>query len=437
MQSVTLIIDTRRELSVKYKKLLENDCSQVIVSKNLISAMKLIQDKEPDLIIISDSIDGNLGDYCKKIRALTYNMRPIIVALSKSAELMDRLNALENGADDFLSEPVNSEEFVMRIKAHLRREFESNLDPKKFLPSKNYSLRALKRILSSKEPWGCLYISIENFRNYRETYTELASDKLVQTFCAIINSTLNEQDFLGGISENEFLIITNPLKAEKAANFLTFAFDSVAKKFYSGQDLKRGYMIMQGDEFAGRRSDFVHATIGVVTNEFQQYTDTNGLLSALLGIHNLANLADRSNYLIERAKISAEDSVCRRDFNNRILIIESDDAMTLLLKTILDLQGYETTVVNSSSEFMEECCPPAVIILDAGSAESMTGLEICKSIRENSNYSNTRLIVTSIFHDKELVLNSGADLYLPKPYELSNLVKWVQVFVNEINYISG
>lgn len=131
MQTVTLIIDKRRELSVKYKKLLENQYSFVSISKNLISAMKTIQDKEPDLIIISDSIDSDLSDYCKKIRALTYNMRPVIIAMSKSAELDDRIKVLESGADDFISEPVNSDEFVMRIKAHLRREFESNLDSKK------------------------------------------------------------------------------------------------------------------------------------------------------------------------------------------------------------------------------------------------------------------------------------------------------------------
>ncbi len=55
MQSVTLIIDKRLELSTKYKKLLEDDSNHVIISKDLITAIKLIQDKEPDLIIISDS----------------------------------------------------------------------------------------------------------------------------------------------------------------------------------------------------------------------------------------------------------------------------------------------------------------------------------------------------------------------------------------------
>ena len=431
MQSVTLIIDKRRELSVKYKKLLENELSSVIISKNLISSMKLIQDKEPDLIIVSDSIDEDLGDFCKKIRALTYNMRPVIVALSKSAELQDRLNVLSCGADDFLSEPVNNEEFIMRMKAHLRREFESNLDAKRILPNKNYSMRALKRILTAKEQWGCLYISIENFKNYRENYTELASDKLIQTYCAIMQSSLNEDDYLGGISENEFLIITNPLKAEKIANFLVFAFDAVAKKFYSLQDRERGYIIMNGDELAGRRSNFVHTTIGIVTNEFQRFSDTKQLFASLISIHDLANLPDRSNYLIERAKIPGQNAVEEKAYNNKIVIIEPDEAMNILLKTILELQGYEVLTASVFEEVSEQ---PAVIILDAGSADSLKGLDLCKTLRQNSEFSGTKLIVTSILHDKELILNCGADLYLPKPYELSNLIKWVKFFVDEVNF---
>lgn len=204
MQSVTLIIDKRRELSTKYKKLLESKNNKVIISKNLISAMKLIQDKEPDLILISDSIDSDLSDYCKKIRALTYNMRPIIIATSKSADLQDKLSVLENGADDFISEPVNPEEFIMRIKAHLRRELESNMDPKRFLPGRNYSARALKRILSENGCWAAMLVSIENFNNYKETYTELASDKLIQTYCAIIRSALAENDYLEPFPKTSF-----------------------------------------------------------------------------------------------------------------------------------------------------------------------------------------------------------------------------------------
>lgn len=428
MQAITLIIDKRRELSTKYKKILESKSNRVIISKNLISAMKIIQDKEPDLIIISDSVEGDLSDYCKKIRALTYNMRPIIIATSKSTDLQDRLNVLENGADDFISEPVNSEEFLMRVRAHLRREFESNMDSRHILVGKNYSLRALKRVVSDDKPWATLLVSIENFENYKETYTELASDKLVQTYCAIINSALSENDFFGTLAENKFLIITDSLKAEKIANYLTFAFDSVASKFYSPQDNRRGFMLMNGDEFAGRRSNFVHTTIGIVTNEFIKYKDSAQLLNALLQIHKLADMPSKSNYLAERPRITGENSVYD-EVNKKVCIIEDDEAMTILLTTILDLQGYEVSVAKSLEEL--ENVIPALIILDAGNVDELKGLKLCQQIRENSNYDRTKLIVTSILHDKELILTAGADLYIPKPYEISNLVKWVEKLLNQ------
>ena len=432
MQSVTLIIDKRLELSTKYKKLLETETNHVIISKDLISAMKIIQDKEPDLIIISDSFDDDLSDFCKQVRALTYNMRPVIVAMSKSADINDRIKVLESGADDFLSEPVNSEEFKVRMTAHLRREFESNLDIKQILPNKNYTLRALKRKLSDETQWAVLYISIENFDSYKLAYTELASDKLLQTYGAIIKSSLDENDYVGEISENVFLVITDITKAEHLAKFLTFAFDTVAAKFYAEHDIERGYMILQGDEYAGRRANFVHSTISVATNEFTGYKTVTQLLNTLIQIHNMADLPNESNYLMERPKLVANDSVLEKEFNNKILIFETDDALSILLNTILNLQGYETQIVNEYKipdiEFA-----PAIIIVDAGDLEKKNGLNLCCVLKQNDKFKNSKVIVTSIIHDKELVLNTGADLYLPKPYEIPNLIKWVNEFIKEFN----
>ncbi len=430
MRTVTLIIDKRKELSTKYKKLLKDRNNDCFVTKNLISAMKTIQDYEPDLILISDSIDSDLSDYCKKIRALTYDTRPIIVALSKSDDIVDKLDVLRSGADDFISEPVNPEEFVMRIKAHLRREYESNLDIKKSLPNRNYSMRALKRMISAKGARAALLISIDNFLNYKENYTELASDKLIQTYWAIIKSTIEEEDFFGEIKENEFLVITDRDKAEAVANYLIYAFETVSSKFYSIEDNKRGYMMMKGDSQAGRRSNFVHTTIGVITNEFVPYKDSSQLFNALVQIHKLAKMPSKSNYLIERPQLVGETAV---DFgvNKRVLISEKDEALTILLKTILDLQGYDVIVMPDGKDISSIEETPALIILDAGEIETLEGIAHCKNIKEDMRFAASKIILTSILHDKEMVLNCGADLYLPKPYELSTLIKWVDTLLKE------
>ena len=432
MRSVTLIIDRRLELSTKYKKLLETDTNQVLVSRDMLTSIKIIKDCEPDLIIISDSFDDDLSDFCKQVRALTYNMRPVIVALSKSADFNDRINVLNSGADDFLSEPVNSKEFQVRMQAHLRREFESNLDTKQFLPTKNYTLRAIKRAISQESKWAMLYISIENFDEYKQAYTELASDKLLQTYSAIIKASLSEQDYVGQLKENVFFVITDPLKAEGIAKFLTFAFDSVVNKFYAEHDLSRGYVILQGDEFAGKRADFVHFTISVITNEAKTYSDYTQVISALEQLHDLADLPDKSNYIIDRPQITGKDSVVAPAYNNKIFIYETDEALCTLLNTILKLQGFQTVIMNQY-RVPKKSDIPALIIVDAGDLEKKNGLNLCYKLKQSEDFRNTKIIVTSIIHDKELILNTGADLYLPKPYDISTLIKWIDNLMKEFN----
>lgn len=440
MKKHTLIIDKRKELSTKYKRLIERPENFVIISNNLTSAIKIVQENEPDLIIISDSIEEKLPDFCKKLRILTFNTRPVIVAVSKSAEIDDKIQALENGADDFLSEPINSDEFKTRIMAHLRREHESNINLKTMLPDKNYSLKTLKRTVSRQIHWACLFISIQNFENYKGIYTELASDKLIQTYCAIINSAIDKEDYLGHISDSEFLVITSPLRAEKIASFLTFAFDAVSHKFYSDEDAKRGYTILQGDELAGRRSEFVFTTIGVVTNEFRRYTKTQEIMNALIQTHNLAKKPSGSSYAIERPKIGALNAILEKEFNNKVWILEEDEALSLLLSTTMKLQGYDVETLNYTqtigtlaSSDISFLFAPAVIIIDAGNVETMLGLDICKNLKEDERFADSKIIVTSVLHDKELVLNSGADLYLPKPYELLTLMRWIKTFIKEVN----
>lgn len=438
LKKLTLIIDKRKELSTKYKKLVEEDENTVMISRSLNSAMKITQDYEPDLIIVSDSIEEDLSDFCKKLRILTFNTRPVIVAVSKSAEIQDKIKALESGADDFLSEPINSQEFQMRIKAHLRREQESNIDLRTMLPNKNYSLKTLKRTVANKGKWAALYISVENFNNYKEIYSQLASDKLIQTFSAIINSAINTDDYFGHLSDNEFLIITKPIYAEKIASFLTFAFDTVSTKFYSDADAKRGYTILQGDEQAGRRCEFVFTTIGVVSNEFKKYTNSKDVYNSLVQTHSLAKKPSGSSYAVERPKL--QGSVEVKEFNNKVWILEDDEALSFLLSTTLELQGYRAEVLNSAQTMgtiktsdIAFSTPPAVIILDAGNIENMLGLDICKILKSDDRFVNTKIIVTSILHDKQSVLDTGADLYLPKPYELLTLMNWIKIFVNEVN----
>ena len=426
MLSKILIIDKRKELSTKYKKNIEDSDTSVIVCKNLKDALTEIQNLEPDMIIISDSIDESVPNFCERIRALTYNTRPIIIALSKSADASDRILALDSGADDFLSEPVNIEEFKTRIKAHLRRDIELNLDNKTLLPNRKIVEKSLKRILNS-ENQATLLIGIENLENYKTVYSDIAADKLVQTFTAITKSALEPEDFFGQFNETNFIIITNVYKAEKLAEFLTFAFDTVAPKFYSEQDAKRGYMLLKSDRQAGMRANFVSVQIGGILGKYERIDSVNALIERLISLKKTAKTPNGSNYIIDRMKLTGSYSLPQEPDINHIYIKEQDEALALLLRTTLELQGYDV-VENLNTD---DTIQPRILIIDSG--DNLEELNFCKNIKSKANFVNSKIIVTTTVHDKAAVLDAGADLYLPKPYEITELIQWIEYLKHSIN----
>lgn len=425
MLSKILIIDKRKELSVKYKKSIDNAEASVVIAPSLDEAMKDIRTIEPDLIIVSDSINEPLDKFCERIRALTYNTRPVIVALSKSADINDRIKVLDSGADDFWSEPVNIEEFKTRIQAHLRREFESNLDNKTLLPNKNISLKNLKRILNYDNSRSVLLACIENLNDYKSVYSDIAGDKIIQAFVAIAKSALDSEDFVGQINDTDFIIITNPYRAEKIAGFLAFAFDTVTPKFYSEADSKRGYMLIKGDRQAGMRAEFVSVQIGGILEGYDLIKSTDALLERLYELKKAAKTPSGSNYIIDRLKISGEISGSNNYTNGKIYIKESDESLALLLRTTLELQGYD--VADSINQ--EDSVLPSIFILDSG--DNLEELDFCRKLKNNPNFVNSAIIVTTTIHDKAAVLDAGADLYLPKPYELSDLIRWIEYFFSK------
>ena len=435
LSKLVLILDKRKELPAKYKKIIETNGVSVISTSNFENALEILTEYEPDLILVSDSLDTMLSDAIKKLRMLGYQSRPCIVALSKSAELQDKLDALDAGADDFLSEPIESDEFKARINAHLRRHFENMISEITQLPDTKFSLKILKRTIASGDKWAGMLIRINDFAAYNDVYGDLAADKMLQTYTAIINSALDAGDFLGELTEGEFLILTTPLKAEHIASFLVYAFETIVDKFYSEKDAESGYIILHGDDDAGKRVNLVSTSIGIVSSEFQTYTTVNAALSALFATCKLANLNTKSSYVVERAKLSAENAVLNKDYNNKILIIEPDEALNYLLKTTGEMQGYEVAAIQDYNLAINlvKTFEPALIILDAGETDTLNGLELCKKMKKDASLKDIKIIVSTIVHDKKLILNAGADLYLPKPYELLGAFNWIENLVKEFN----
>ena len=66
LSKLVMILDKRKELPTKYKKLLESSGENVICVESIENALDILTKYEPDLIMISDSINTGLPEAVKK-----------------------------------------------------------------------------------------------------------------------------------------------------------------------------------------------------------------------------------------------------------------------------------------------------------------------------------------------------------------------------------
>ena len=95
---------------------------QVLKASSGHDALKLLEDNEPDLVLLDWMLPGISGiDICKRIRSAERSRALPVIIVSARAEEFDRVRGLEAGADDYVVKPYSMFELLARLKAHLRR----------------------------------------------------------------------------------------------------------------------------------------------------------------------------------------------------------------------------------------------------------------------------------------------------------------------------
>ena len=114
-----LVVDDEALLVKGIRFNLQNEGYDVITGCNGLEAVKLVQEQNPDLVVLDvmmPEMDGLTA--CSKIRE--FSDIPIIMLTAKTDD-MDKLIGFDHGVDDYLTKPFNILELKARIRALLRR----------------------------------------------------------------------------------------------------------------------------------------------------------------------------------------------------------------------------------------------------------------------------------------------------------------------------
>ncbi|MDR2221590.1 MAG: response regulator transcription factor [Flavobacteriaceae bacterium] len=117
--NILLVEDDNRISDFIVKGLTENNM-QVQLAKSGEEARELILNNEWDLILMDVMLPGLDGIQLTKMIRFKKNYTPILV-LSALSDTTDKINALDSGADDYLTKPFHFSELLSRINALTRR----------------------------------------------------------------------------------------------------------------------------------------------------------------------------------------------------------------------------------------------------------------------------------------------------------------------------
>ena len=112
----------------------------------------------------------------------------------------------------------------------------------------------------------------------------------------------------------------------------------------------------------------------------------------------------------------------------RILVVDDEIEIVRALQRSLAAHGYDVFTANSGEEALEAISHyrPDLMVLDLG-LPGMSGLEVARKVRTQSNLPIIVLSVKDTERDKVLALDLGADDYVSKPFGMDEVLARIRV----------
>lgn len=168
-------------------------------------AIETMVQANPDILLLDlDMPEINGFDILKEVRALDdFEFLPVII-LTASGEAENKLKALELGATDFLSKPVDPSELALRVRNTLSAKayqdqlaYYDNLtglpNRKMFIDRLSWGIELAKR---ESRPLALLDIGLDRFRQINETLGPTIGDRVLQAIAERLSEVLRSSDVI-------------------------------------------------------------------------------------------------------------------------------------------------------------------------------------------------------------------------------------------------
>jgi DNA-binding response OmpR family regulator len=119
----------------------------------------------------------------------------------------------------------------------------------------------------------------------------------------------------------------------------------------------------------------------------------------------------------------------------KILVVDDDEGVTVLLGKILIASGFEVVLVNDSAQSLNMAheTKPDFFILDLMMPEP-NGFEVCRMLRADPEFEGTPILIITASDDydsKAIAYVAGANDYITKPFDQDELPERINLLLRK------
>jgi diguanylate cyclase (GGDEF)-like protein len=267
-----LVVDDEPHIRRILQFLLQQEGFEVVLAENGEEALAYLGQEMPDLVLL-DVMMPRMDGYSvlQEIRK-SYETRNLpVVMLTAKGESAEKVRGLKGGANDYLTKPFNQEELLLRMHNMLEAsKAQREANPLTGLPGNRAIERECLDRLKSDEPFGFMYLDIDRFKGFNDNYGYSRGDEAISYLAGILRQCSSKdgpnQDFIGHVGGDDFVLFTESGRAEALAKDIIDAFDAGIESLHDTEDFKRGYLCVETRAGVEEKIPLITLTVALVVD---------------------------------------------------------------------------------------------------------------------------------------------------------------------------
>jgi len=175
--------------------------------------------------------------------------------------------------NDELEELSNTFNYMTGELARMKAKAE-NANPLTKLPGNIVIMEEVEKKIKEDKKFTVIYCDLDNFKAFNDKYGIHKGDEAIMMTGEIFKEAVKVKgvsgDFIGHEGGDDFLLVTEPQRAQDIADYITSTFDKKVQALYDQEDLGRGHIVAHARDGSVQQFPIMSISLAGITNSHRQ-----------------------------------------------------------------------------------------------------------------------------------------------------------------------